>query len=235
MPPIEGATELIRDIGAEELAEYISKRTGANVRGGLVQEAFKPPTVEQVVGEVEILGLPRQVLAIVTHELKVIDPEKYRMMDWIPEVRQNPGYRNSEAQKILKAFGIAHLENFTRGNLLFPQRAPTKMYFSGIGGEWIFEKGYLHFSDTFGRLKKTLWAIAMLPKPVLEEALKKRHFLLVSEQIKDPSYVGEPKPTIASITKGLREVLVEDFSYNIGDYKKGQIETDTPVVVFHYY
>lgn len=235
MPPVEGAPKLIEELGAEELADYITKKTGVDIRGGMVWEAFKlkPPKAEQDVGEVEILGLPRSVLAIVTHEFKADSPEK-RMMNWIPEVKQNPGYRNPEATKILEAFGINHLENFTRGNLLFPQRAPTKMSFSGIGGTWVFEKGYLYWNDTFGRLRETLWSIAMLPKPVLEEAFKKRHFLLVSEQMGRSEGDGEGL-TIASVTKGLREILVEDFSYNTDGYKKGEIEADTPVVLFRYY
>jgi len=246
MPPsIEGAREFIsKDIGAEELAEYIAKKTGVEVKGGVVWEAFKPPRVEQNVGEIEILGSPRPTLAIVTHELQ-LNPE-YRMMNWIPQVKESPSSYLSPEGGILKAFGITHLENFRylgyKSEIIselcdffgkpYSIMSPTRMRLEGIEGLWIFEDYDRKY--TFGRLRETLWAIAMLPKPVLEEALKKRHFLLVSEQMERSGEDGTGL-TIASITKGFDRIVVEDFSSFKGNYREGEIEVKTPVVLFRYY
>lgn len=205
MPPIEGVPELIRDIGAEELAGSISLRARVEeIDGKVVQAAFQLPKVDlENLGEVKVEGYPSfPVLAIVTHEFKISDPGHRRMMDWIPQAKLAIGGRGSDGE-ILEAFGVARLENFEYlgGKFHLGSIPPTRMRLEeNLGEEWIFEGYDRRDEKSFSHLKETLWAVAMLPCWVLEKALDKRHFLLMSEKIGNGE--GVKKRNIASITRG---------------------------------
>lgn len=218
---VEGPSQRLKEIGAEEVAGYIKKRVRAPVSGRIVLEAVESLKVERGVEQMEIYGHPRQVLAVVTHEFGSF---VHRMEDWIPEIKEDPKYDSPEG-RILQIFGISHLKDFTR-------RTQPRMSLSGIEGEWVFKGYFSPLEQDFSRLRKIILTIAMLPRPVLAEALEKKHFLLISGRVGISEGKIVEEPTIASITEGLREIYVEEFRAFQEDWKAGKGETDMPVVVF---
>lgn len=231
MPPIEGAKEYFTRLGEGDVAEDIRWVTWAPVALDVddVSDAFRPPEINWDVKEEIIYGHERPILAIVTH-----DSHGTNMMDWIPQVEKTP---KAAEQNIMNVFEIAEIKNFQylrgiRGALHRDPVLPTKMKLHDIEGEWIFEGYDRRNNSSFNSLRKTLWAIAMLPKSVIEKALERKHFLLISVQMGNGG--DDAGLTIAKVTKGLRRILVEDFWYNIDGYKEGEIEKDTPVVLFRH-
>lgn len=244
MSPTKEAPRYFGRIEAERVARHIDKHvareTGKerNIIGEIVWDAFyKQPKVGKGVEQVEIYGQSRPVLAIVTHGLQV-EPEQ-RMMYWIPLTNKNPRAGTPE-NEILRAFGIYSLENFrrTRVGPLLPAEDQTRMsfYHRSVNEEWMFYGYDRNLSSDFEDLRETLWVIAMLPDSVIKEALERKHFLLVSKQIdRDGEDSEESKLTIASVTKGLNKILVENFQYKTDAYQRGEIEENTPVALFYHY
>lgn len=224
-------------IGVEVLSDYLKKARGIEIAPSSVSTAISSLEVDQDAETVKVCEIERRALAIVTHRWNMHNPEA-RMMNWIPRMEKSPPY-DTPARHILSTFGIVELDNFEYlGSRVWVRKPIPATVMSLSGNKWIFEGYYRESQKSFSRLRETIWAIAMLPKSVVEEALNERHFLLVSEMIKEAEGNGEGQITaMAAITKGFDRVLVEDFSGGaaIKNYQEGYLERETPVVVLRYH
>lgn len=229
-PPIEGAKEYFTRLGEGDVAEDIRWVTQAPVAldADDVSDAFRPPEINWDVKEEIIYGHERLILAIVTH-----DSHGANMMGWIPQIEKTPKVPD---RTILATFGIEKIENFQHlkgiSGILHRDPVPsTKMRLHDIEGEWVFEGYNRRNSSSFNSLRETLWAIAMLPKSVINEAFKNPSFLLVSENVGRVEKKG-----ITKISRGLNCILVENLSDtpHSAVFEEGKIEKNTPVVLFRY-
>ena len=232
MTPIE-RDQPIKEKKAEALAELIGQRTTYSPGARDVEAAFIPPKIEKRVEEIPsfLNRVPFNILAIVTHEYKPKGTtSSFQMMNWIPGFEGGgwPTSDNLDA-KIWSAFGISAVRfldlAWVRGDR--DEGPKTTLDLRELELPFVF--GYNRGSrEGYERLKETIWAIAMLPEPILSEALDRRHFLLISHS------EVEQRSVIASITGGTLQISVEDLYPVIGKYKRGEIESDTPVVLFRH-
>lgn len=228
-------TQSIEEKEVERLAELIGNETDCRVGASDIKAAFVPPRIEEIEGEEPpFLPTPSNILAFVTHDYK---PRKtnydLEMKNWIPGIKGG-GWPAAENPKIeiWNAFGITAVRYLDSSwyRIGADKRPQTEMCLKGVEPHFVFT----HDRDSEGafvRLTETIWAIAMLPESVLNKALEERHFFLMSY----PKEEG--KLTIASITRGTFQTFVEDggsSSVVMDKYKRGELEPDTPVVLFQH-
>lgn len=230
MPPTTETANRLFLQGASELAHEIRLATGKFVHGVDVAEAFYTPLkIRKDVKETIIYDHARPVLAIVDYDF----PEARMMKYWIPELSLTVFWYEKTS---LKAFGISKIEDFRYleeipGASRREKVPPTKMTLYRIE-EVLFFRGYdRKEKDSFEDLRSTLWTIAMLPREVIEKAIKAKHCVLVSGN--RGGIVSGESITIASITKG-RHIENLNTSSARKAYKEGTLERDTPVIVFQY-
>jgi len=240
MSPIERSSEFMKDLGGQALSRDLKQVRDLDISPSLVSSALSSLKVDQEAESVAVYGIKRRALAIVTHEWDIRNP-KARMMNWIPEVKKSPPYDTSE-RNLLTAFGIFGLSDFENlGGKLMVRKPIPEAAMILLDHRWIFEGYDRQSGGSFSRLRESLWAIAMLPKSVVENALNKGHFLLINEEVEKDAEDQEGKiMAIAAITKGFDRILVEDF-FEAGwakqRYQENTLdsERETPVIVMRYY
>lgn len=239
MAPVENAEQIIRQHGADMLGDLILQATKRlPINRGVIQEAFKPPTILSSADQINFFGTQRPLLAELNHDLKLDPSLSYPMKDWIPEVDHYPGGGepgNDPKVKVLDAFGIKYLARFafTGNRLIKGEQAPTQMILEEpSNSSWMFVGYNRNARFSFNCLRECLWTIAMLPSDITKKIISQGCVLIMQEG----GNVSIEQSDFAKITPAASHIFVEgvnDMTFKTG-YQNGTIEANTPVVLFHY-